>query len=89
MLAGRFAAQLLTGERSLLVTWLNRGTLHLICSEDYWWLHSLTALRSATASTRRLAQEAVPPRCGPTPPTCCASQPQPGTPNDQGDFAVR
>ncbi len=73
MLAGRFAAQLLTGERSLLVTWLNRGTLHLICSEDYWWLHSLTALRSATASTRRLAQEAVPPRCGPTPPTCCAS----------------
>jgi hypothetical protein len=33
----------LTQDRSLLITWLNRGTLHLICSEDYWWLHRLTA----------------------------------------------
>jgi hypothetical protein len=33
----------LTDDRSLLITWLNRGTLHLIRSEDYWWLHRLTA----------------------------------------------
>ena len=33
----------LTADRGLLITWLNRGTLHLIRSEDYWWLHRLTA----------------------------------------------
>jgi hypothetical protein len=33
----------LTHDRSLVLTWLNRGTLHLIRSEDYWWLHKLTA----------------------------------------------
>jgi hypothetical protein len=33
----------LTRDRSLLITWLNRGTLHLVRSEDYWWLHPLTA----------------------------------------------
>jgi hypothetical protein len=33
----------LTQDRSLVLTWLNRGTLHLIRSEDYWWLHKLTA----------------------------------------------
>ena len=33
----------LTADRSLLITWLNRGTLHLVRSEDYWWLHPLTA----------------------------------------------
>ena len=27
-------------DRSLLITWLNRGTLHLVRSEDYWWLHA-------------------------------------------------
>jgi Winged helix DNA-binding domain len=32
----------LTADRSLLITWLNRGTLHLIRSEDYWLLHRLT-----------------------------------------------
>jgi hypothetical protein len=32
----------LTTDRSLLITWLNRGTLHLIRSEDYWLLHRLT-----------------------------------------------
>jgi Winged helix DNA-binding domain len=29
-------------DRSLLITWLNRGTLHLIRSEDYWLLQQLT-----------------------------------------------
>lgn len=33
----------LTQDKSLLITWLNRGTLHLIGSEDYWPLHRLTA----------------------------------------------
>jgi Winged helix DNA-binding domain len=51
----------LTDERSLLITWLNRGTLHLVRAEDYWWLHALTTPQLATASTRRLAQEGVPP----------------------------
>jgi hypothetical protein len=51
----------LTVDRSLLVTWLNRGTLHLIRSEDYWWLHPLLSPQLATASARRLAQEGVSP----------------------------
>jgi Winged helix DNA-binding domain len=52
----------LTQRRSLIVTWLNRGTLHLVRSEDYWWLHSLTAPQLSTATARRLAQEGVPPQ---------------------------
>jgi hypothetical protein len=51
----------LTDERSLVVTWLNRGTLHLVRSDDYWWLHALTAPRSRTANERRLSQEGVSP----------------------------
>jgi len=49
----------LTEERSLLITWLNRGTLHLVRSEDYWWLHALTTPPLITSSTRRLRQEGV------------------------------
>jgi hypothetical protein len=51
----------LTERRSLLITWLNRGTLHLVASEDYAWLHALTTPPLFTASARRLAQEGVPP----------------------------
>ena len=51
----------LTRDRSLLITWLNRGTLHLVASEDYGWLHALTAPTLLTASARRLAQEGVTP----------------------------
>ena len=51
----------LTTERSLVITWLNRGTLHLVRVEDYWWLHQLTTPPLFTASARRLAQEGVPP----------------------------
>src|SRR5262249_10463523 len=43
----------LTEERSLLVTWLNRGTLHLVRSEDYAWLHALTTPPLATGCARR------------------------------------
>jgi hypothetical protein len=51
----------LTEERSLLITWLNRGTLHLVCSEDYHWLHVLTTPPLQTGNARRLAQEGVTP----------------------------
>jgi Winged helix DNA-binding domain len=51
----------LTERRALVVTWLNRGTLHLIRSEDYRWLQALTAPRLGTTNARRLAQEGVPP----------------------------
>jgi hypothetical protein len=49
----------LTARRSLLITWLNRGTLHLVTPEDYWWLHPLTTPQLVTANTRRLRQEGV------------------------------
>ena len=52
----------LTQRRSLIVTWLNRGTLHLVCTEDYWWLHPLTTPQLRTGNSRRLAQEGVPPK---------------------------
>jgi hypothetical protein len=51
----------LTEERSLLITWLNRGTLHLVASDDYPWLQALTTPPLATAIARRLAQEGVTP----------------------------
>jgi hypothetical protein len=51
----------LTEDRSLLVTWLNRGTLHLVRSEDYPWLHALTTPPLLTSSARRLRQEGVSP----------------------------
>jgi hypothetical protein len=49
----------LTADRSLLITWLNRGTLHLVRSEDYPLLQVLTTPQLLTASTRRLRQEGV------------------------------
>ena len=52
----------LTRDRSVVVTWLNRGTLHLIRTEDYWWLHPLTTPPLFTGNARRLAQEGVPPQ---------------------------
>ena len=48
--------------RSLVVTWLNRGTLHLVRAEDYWWLQPLTTPQLRTGNARRLAQEGVPPQ---------------------------
>lgn len=47
--------------RSMIVSWLNRGTLHLVRTEDYWWLHPLTVPQAGTGNARRLAQEGVPP----------------------------
>ena len=49
----------LTEDRSLVVTWLNRGTLHLVRSEDYPLLQAVTTPPLRTSSARRLAQEGV------------------------------
>lgn len=49
----------LTLDRSLVVTWVNRGTLHLIRREDYPWLLALTAPAQLSGNARRLAQEGV------------------------------
>ena len=51
----------LSADRSLVVTWLNRGTLHLVRSEDYPWLQALTTPQLHTGNARRLAQEGVSP----------------------------
>ena len=51
----------LTEDRSVVVTWLNRGTLQLVRADDYWWLHPLTTPQLLTGNARRLAQEGVPP----------------------------
>jgi hypothetical protein len=62
--AGLSAADVDCGlnRRSLVVSWLNRGTLHLVRAEDYWWLHPLTTPQLRAGNARRLAQEGVPPR---------------------------
>ncbi len=49
----------LSNERSLIITWVNRGTLHLIAAEDEPLLHALTTPQLRSASDRRLAQEGV------------------------------
>ena len=49
------------GDRTMLVTWLNRGTLHLVQREDYWWLQRLTTPQLSTGNARRPAQEGVSP----------------------------
>lgn len=51
----------LSEDRSLLITWLNRGTLHLVRGEDYPWLQALTTPPLLTSSSRRLRQEGVSP----------------------------
>ena len=51
----------LSEERSLVVAWLGRGTLHLTCREDYPWLLALTAPARLASSRRRLGREGVAP----------------------------
>ena len=51
----------MTVDRSLVISWLNRGTLHLVRADDYPWLHALTSPPTLTATLRRLAQEHVTP----------------------------
>jgi hypothetical protein len=52
----------LTEERSLIVGWFNRGTLHLVRSDDYPMLQAVTTPPLRTSSERRLVQEGLPPR---------------------------
>jgi len=49
----------LTEDRSLIVSWLNRGTLHLVRSEDYRWLQMLTTPPLRSSCVRRLRQEGL------------------------------
>ena len=49
-------------DRSIVLAWLMRGTLHLVAREDHAWLLGLAAPRQEAGSARRLAQEGVPPR---------------------------
>lgn len=43
----------------VVITWLMRGTLHLVAAEDLGWLHALTAGRSPIGGGRRLRQLGV------------------------------
>jgi hypothetical protein len=49
----------LTDRRTMVITWLNRGTLHLVRADDYWWLHPITTPQIVTGNRRRLRQEGV------------------------------
>jgi winged helix DNA-binding protein len=51
----------LSVERSLVIDWLNRGTLHLVRSEDHGWLRHLTAPGLMRGCERRLEQEGLSP----------------------------
>jgi Winged helix DNA-binding domain len=46
-------------DRSLVVTWLGRGTLHLVRGEDYPWLQALLAPRRLRPTIRRLGEEGI------------------------------
>lgn len=46
-------------DRELVVTWVNRGTLHLVRAEDYPWLHAVTTPQLAAANWTRLGQLGV------------------------------
>jgi Winged helix DNA-binding domain len=47
------------GSGELLITWLCRGTLHLVTADDYPLLQAVTTPQLMTASDRRLAQEGL------------------------------
>lgn len=51
-------------DRELLITWLNRGTLHLVRSEDYPWLQMLSAPPLRSSCERRLRAEGIAPELG-------------------------
>lgn len=45
--------------RELVIAWLNRGTLHLVCADDYAWMLALTAPTQTTSNLTRLRQLGV------------------------------
>ena len=49
----------LSSRRTLVVSWLCRGTLHLVGSADYWWLHQITSVRHHAGNAARLRQLGV------------------------------
>ena len=49
----------LTADRSLVVAWLGRGTLHLVHRDDYPWLLALTSPKRFRSNERRLQQEGI------------------------------
>jgi hypothetical protein len=51
--------RVLVEDRSVVVAWLNRGTIHMAARADYPWLLGLTAPTQLAGSSRRLAQEGV------------------------------
>ena len=55
-LSGADVDRALTEDRSLLITWLNRGTLHLVRCDDYPWLQALTTPPLRTSAATRLRQ---------------------------------
>lgn len=54
----------LSEERSLVISWLNRGTLHLVRGEDYPWLQALTTPPLRSSCARRLRAEGISPAQG-------------------------
>jgi hypothetical protein len=46
-------------DRTLVISWLCRGTLHLVRAEDHFWLHDVTTPPLMAGCLRRLAQEGV------------------------------
>jgi winged helix DNA-binding protein len=47
-------------DRSIVLTWAMRGTLHLIAAEDYGWLQPLVIEARIANAHRRLIEEGVP-----------------------------
>jgi DNA glycosylase AlkZ-like len=46
----------LSTRRTAVISWLNRGTLHLVATRDFWWLHRLTTPQLRSGNERRLRQ---------------------------------
>jgi hypothetical protein len=46
---------------AVVISWFQRGTLHLVCREDYPWLHGLAAPTLRVGNLRRLEQCGFPP----------------------------
>lgn len=47
-------------DREVVVSWLMRGTLHLVCRDDIGWLHGLSAPTIRQGCGRRLEMEGLP-----------------------------
>ena len=58
-LAGERVTEARVHERSIVLTWAMRGTLHLITAEDYGWLVPLVLGPRVAHAHRRLRQEGV------------------------------